>query len=93
MDLHGPQLHIRGLRRVALWGDALRLLAPGEREVHMESALALATERGISAYDAHYVALAHALRVPLVTADRRLRQALPGQLLSMQDFCALEESP
>lgn len=74
----------------ALWGDALRLLAPGEREVHMESALALAAEKGISAYDAQYVVLASSLGVPLVTADRRLRQAFPGQILAMQEFCASE---
>lgn len=74
----------------ALWGDAARLLAPGEREVHMESALALAAKRGISAYDAQYVVLSAALRVPLITADRRLRQAFPGQILSMQEFCAGE---
>jgi predicted nucleic acid-binding protein len=36
------------------------------------AALTIALERGISAYDACYVALAEAADAPLVTADRRL---------------------
>jgi predicted nucleic acid-binding protein len=41
-------------------------------------ALLLALEYGISAYDAVYVALAAEERLPLVTADARLVQALAG---------------
>ena len=38
----------------------------------------LALERGVSAYDAVYVALADELGLPLVTADARLVRALVG---------------
>lgn len=48
-------------------------LAPG--------AFSLAVETGLSAYDACYAVLADALGIPLVTADRRLADAVPGATL------------
>jgi predicted nucleic acid-binding protein len=50
-----------------------RLLAP--------RALDAASSRGISAYGALYAVLAEALEVPLVTADRRLANAVPDAVL------------
>jgi predicted nucleic acid-binding protein len=41
-------------------------------------ALDLAVDHDITAYDASYVALAHDLRLPLVTADRKLLRKLAG---------------
>ena len=41
-----------------------------------ESALKIALEHGLTAYDASYVALADELALPLVTADERLVRAL-----------------
>lgn len=42
----------------------------------LRMAFAIAIDQGITAYDASYVALAHHLGVPLVTADQRLVQRL-----------------
>jgi predicted nucleic acid-binding protein len=47
----------------------------------MESAMQLALERRLSAYDAAYVVLAEALDAPLVTADRRLAEATEQAVL------------
>jgi len=41
----------------------------------VQDALAIAAARGLSAYDACYVALAEANSAPLVTADRKLAAA------------------
>jgi predicted nucleic acid-binding protein len=47
----------------------------------VEEALALATSRGLSVYDACYAALAETVDAPLVTADRRLAAATPNAVL------------
>jgi predicted nucleic acid-binding protein len=44
-----------------------------------EAALDLALEHGLTAYDAAYVALAHKLSLPLVTADEALIRWLAGR--------------
>jgi predicted nucleic acid-binding protein len=44
-------------------------------------ALAIATERSISAYDAFYAVISEALEAPLYTADRRLAAAVTGSVL------------
>lgn len=44
-------------------------------------ALGIALERDLTAYDALYAALAEALPAPLVTADRRLAESVPGSML------------
>lgn len=45
------------------------------------AALEVALVTRLSGYDALYAVLAEALEVPLVTADRRLADAVPGSLL------------
>ncbi len=45
------------------------------------TALAMALSTGLSGYDAFYAVLAEALEAPLVTADRRLADAMPGAVL------------
>ncbi len=55
-------------------------------EVKMEEALAVAAKYAITGYDAQYVALAQSLNAPLITEDRKLRAAVPGIALSMQEF-------
>ena len=47
----------------------------------VSGALPLALERGLSVYDACYVALAETLDLPLVTADRSLASATPHAIL------------
>lgn len=54
------RLRLRSVSTAELIGDAFRL----------------GLEHGLTAYDACYVALAHRLRVPLITADERLVHAL-----------------
>lgn len=46
--------------------------------VHHAEVLHTAYALGLSGYDAEYAALAVRLGVPLVTTDRRLREAVPG---------------
>jgi predicted nucleic acid-binding protein len=74
---------------VWIWSEALQRLESGEAECEMPEALALALTRKISAYDAQYASLAARLGVPLITEDRKLRQALPGESLSMAEFLEL----
>jgi hypothetical protein len=47
-------------------------------ELLLESAWVIARETGLTVYDSLYVALAVAQTAPLVTADRRLFEALRG---------------
>ncbi len=57
------------------WRRATTLLSRSECEVDGEDVLRTALRWGISAYDAHFVAAAELLSVPLVTCDRRLVEA------------------
>lgn len=57
-------------------------------EVKMDAALSVAAKYAITGYDAQYVALAQNLNAPLVTEDRKLREAVPGIAVSMQEFLA-----
>jgi predicted nucleic acid-binding protein len=49
-----------------------------------EASLALALDRGATAYDAAYVALAQELSLPLVTADEALVRRLEGTSLDVR---------
>jgi predicted nucleic acid-binding protein len=57
-------------------------------EVKMDAALAVAAKYAVTGYDAQYVALAQSLNAPLITEDRKLREAVPGIAFSMQEFLA-----
>jgi predicted nucleic acid-binding protein len=48
----------------------------------------MALERQISAYDAHFVALADNLEVPVVTGDLGIVRQCPELAISIEDFAA-----
>jgi len=56
------------------WRRAQDLFGSREVEPGGERVLQTAMRRGISAYDAHFVAVAEDLGVPLFTADQRLAE-------------------
>jgi len=58
----------------------------GSRDVAMKSALTLAIEHAISAYDAQFIALARRLGVFLVTEDGKLTKRFPYVAVTMQAF-------
>ena len=67
---------------------AERFIEVAQCEVAMDTALAVAGEYAITGYDAQYVVLAQSLNAPLITEDRKLRKAVPGIAVSMQEFLA-----
>ena len=71
---------------IGIWSQSLRLFARNEREFDLTQALLLASQHGISAYDAQYVALAIDLQAPFVTEDRRLLRLFPELAVSMNSF-------
>jgi predicted nucleic acid-binding protein len=72
----------------ALQRFAVAELAIGDREFDPEPAevLELAARSGCSTYDCEYVAVARALGVPLVTADKQVLRAFPGTAVSPEAF-------
>ena len=61
-------------------------LADSEHIVGDDLVLDVVASSALTAYDAEFVALAHALSVPLVTADKAVRKAFPKQALTMAQF-------
>lgn len=70
------------------WYQALATAQEAETEVDMVRALELSQELNISAYDAQFVALAEGANAILVTQDKRLRTAVGGRAMSMEDYLA-----
>ena len=71
-----------------LLDHAERFIEVAQCEVEMDVALSVAAKYAITGYDAQYVALAQSLKAPLITEDRKLREAVPGIAFSMQEFLA-----
>ena len=69
-----------------LLDHAERFMQVAQCEVKMDAALAVAAKYAITGYDAQYVALAQSLNAPLITEDRKLREAVPGIAFSMKEF-------
>lgn len=65
-----------------------QLLAVGVRLVDPEpvTVFRLAVQHGLSAYDAAYASLAQALRAPMWTGDRRLRDAVGDPVRWIGDY-------
>jgi predicted nucleic acid-binding protein len=62
-----------------------QVLIPALTSLQHSRALESATEFGISAYDARFIAMAKQLRLKLVTEDTKLRKAVPGWTISLED--------
>jgi predicted nucleic acid-binding protein len=69
-----------------LWRRSSVFLNATELEPDGEKVLEIAIEKGISAYDAQFVAVAAELGVPLITADKRLLSKCRSQAVSLQEF-------
>lgn len=67
---------------------AKALVHHGEYLVDDETVMDLVLISECSAYDCEYAALAAALQIPLVTFDRRLREAFPDRVTSVEAFLA-----
>ncbi len=72
----------------ATWDVASLLFGQCELEPEGVQVLWTAMRYGVSAYDAHFVAVAEELGVPLVTGDRRVLEACSQLAISIQDFAA-----
>ena len=71
------------------WRAGVRLFGRSEREPDGEAVLDAALEFGVSAYDAQFVVVAKQLNVPLVTGDRRLREACRPLAVSFVEFVGM----
>jgi predicted nucleic acid-binding protein len=72
-----------------LLSHANQFITQAQCEVDFAASLDIAAKHGISGYDAQYVALATNLSVPLISEDRKLRQAVPETVISIQQFIDL----
>jgi predicted nucleic acid-binding protein len=105
-DWHAPVLWRSELRNIlagyrrdgSLSGEQVRrIMAAAEsafagREHHLTSDRVFGViERGrLSAYDCEFVALAEILGVPLVTEDRAILAACPGQSMNLEGSVAVQ---
>lgn len=83
------QIRVMGMqleKAVSLFENAEELVIKPETEPNPSAVLLLAREKKLSAYDAEFVALAQALKVKLVTADRGILKASPDVAVSPEVF-------
>lgn len=65
---------------------ALELMRGGEESINPLEALRISAESGHSYYDCEFIALAHKLRVPLITADRRILKTFSQTAVTPHGF-------
>lgn len=68
---------------LAIQAEAEALVAGAEHEVRSRDVLELVRDSDCSAYDCEFVALAKALDVKLVTADKKLLRAFPDVAMGL----------
>ncbi len=71
---------------VEILNVAGRALAESEHIISDDLVLDVITSSTLTAYDAEFVALASALSVPLVTADKAVLKAFPDLAITMEAF-------
>ncbi|HEX9276139.1 MAG TPA: type II toxin-antitoxin system VapC family toxin [Casimicrobiaceae bacterium] len=71
---------------VRILDAADRVLAGSEHTIADELVLDVVASSPLTAYDGEFVALANALSVPLVTADKAVLKAFPDRALTMEAF-------
>ena len=78
---------------VRILKEAGHAMAEGEHIVRDDPVFDIVARSALTAYDAEFVALAAALGVPLVTADKAVLKAFPEQALTMDAFLGGPGSP
>jgi predicted nucleic acid-binding protein len=71
---------------IGILGIADQALAEREHILSDDLVLDIVASSALTAYDAEFVALATALSVPLVTADKGVLKAFPDRALTMETF-------
>ena len=71
---------------VGIMNAADQTLAGSEHIIADELVLDVVVGSALTAYDAEFVALASALSVSLVTADKAVLKAFPDRALTMEEF-------
>jgi predicted nucleic acid-binding protein len=74
-----PQAH-------QMMAAAMDLLQGREYEASSYEVLRLASESHCSAYDCEFVAVAHELKIPLITVDKKVLRKFPSVAVSLQEF-------
>ncbi len=80
-------------RAILAYRNAASATVVGVHNDDPNAILKVARDSGLSAYDAHYVCMAHSLGVFLVTEDKQILRACPDIARSMLQFLSPPESP
>lgn len=78
---------------VGILSAADQTLAESEHIITDDLVLDVVASSTLTAYDAEFVALAAALSVPLVTADKEVLKASPDRALTMEAFLKSQQVP